>query len=215
MLIFAKEIGNYSAILKLTAEDIAAQLADANYFDFIVKCQSIMLKSGQQWTSWKDLTRDGGPPPPTGEPTLPALPDAVPAVAPGIENRFRALVQSIKSNRNYNEAMGRALSIEGAQQTPPDLTTIQPDIDTVLNGNHVLVDWGWQGYSAYLDQCEIQVDRGDGKGFIFLTYATSPGYSDMQSFPAAPTRWTYRAIYRVSDQQVGVWSNPVSIVVGG
>jgi hypothetical protein len=27
--------------------------------------------------------------------------------------------------------------------------------------------------------------------------------------------WTYKAIYRVGDAQVGQWSNPVSITVGG
>jgi hypothetical protein len=36
-------------------------------------------------------------------------------------------------------------------------------------GNAVLVGWGWQGNSAFLDLLEIQVDRGDGKGWVFLT----------------------------------------------
>jgi hypothetical protein len=38
---------------------------------------------------------------------------------------------------------------------------------------------------------------------------------DTAPFPAAPTKWTYKAIYRVNDAQVGLWSNPVSITVGG
>jgi hypothetical protein len=215
MITFKSEIGNYATTLNLTADQVKAQAADADYTDYVVKCQGIMIKSGQQWTAWRDLTRDGGTPPPTGVPTLPTLPPAVPAVGPGVEGRFRALVQLIKANPNYNPAMGQALGIEGAQQTPPDLTTIQPQIDAYINGNHVYVDWGWQGYSAYLDQCEIQVDRGDGKGYGFLTYATSPGYTDTQPLPAAPVKWTYRAIYRVSDAEVGLWSNPVSLIVGG
>ena len=32
-------------------------------------------------------------------------------------------------------------------------------------------------------------------------------------FPAAPAKWTYRAIYRVNDAQVGLWSKPVSLTV--
>jgi hypothetical protein len=48
-----------------------------------------------------------------------------------------------------------------------------------------------------------------------LTYDTTPGYVDTQPFPATPTKWTYKAIYRVGDAQVGQWSNPVSITVGG
>ena len=50
---------------------------------------------------------------------------------------------------------------------------------------------------------EIQVDRGDGKGWVFLTYDTTP------------TKWKYRATYRVGDAQVGIWSNIVEIEVGG
>ena len=61
--------------------------------------------------------------------------------------------------------------------------------------------------------CLIQVDRGDGKGFVLLAIDTTPGYTDTQSFPAAHTVWTYRAIYHVGEGQVGVWSQNVSIAV--
>ena len=77
------------------------------------------------------------------------------------------------------------------------------------------MNWGWQGNAAYLDICEIQVDRADGKGFVPLAFDSTPGYVDSAPFPAAPTKWTYKAIYRVNDAQVGLWSNPVSITVGG
>jgi hypothetical protein len=73
--------------------------------------------------------------------------------------------------------------------------------------------WGWGGNGDYLDSCEIQVDRGDGKGFVLLTIDTTPNYTDTQPFPATPTRWTYRAIYRANDAQVGVWSQTVSVTV--
>src|ERR1019366_3678162 len=116
-----------------------------------------------QWTGWKNLERGGGVPPASGAPVLPTLPTAVPAVAPGIEARFRALVQQNKSNANYNDTIGLALGIEGAQQAGPDLTTIQPVIDALIFGNHVNIKWGWGGNSAFLDICELQVDRGDGK----------------------------------------------------
>ncbi len=75
--------------------------------------------------------------------------------------------------------------------------------------------WGWAGFSAFLDMLEIQVDRGDGKCFVFLTYDTTPDYTDTYPHPAVPTKWKYRAIYRVGDAQVGVWSNTVEITVGG
>src|SRR5258706_10990173 len=102
--------------------------------------------------------RAGGPPPATGAPVAPTFPAAVTAVAPGIEVRFRALVKQIKANANYNSAIGEALGIEGAQQTAPDLTTIQPDISATISGNHVEVGWNWGGNGSSLDMCELQVD---------------------------------------------------------
>ncbi len=213
--IFKEEIPAYVSVLKLTADQVSGQVADADYFDYCLKCQGILQNAATQATYWKDITRDGGTPPPTGAPVAPALPAPVPAVSPGIEARFRALVKLIKANPAYNTAMGQALGIEGAQQTPPDLTTIQPVIDAYINGANVNVDWGWGGYANYLDMCEIQVDRGDGKGFVPLAFDTTPGYTDTAPIPATPVKWTYRAIYRVNDAQVGVWSKLVSLIVGG
>jgi hypothetical protein len=64
--------------------------------------------------------------------------------------------------------------------------------------------------------CEIQVDRtGAGTAFAPLGFYTTPGYVDTEPFPATPTKWTYRAIYRVGDQRVGQWSKSVIITAGG
>lgn len=35
------------------------------------------------------------------------------------------------------------------------------------------------------------------------------------SFPATPTKWKYRAIYRVGDSQAGIWSDVKEIAVAG
>jgi hypothetical protein len=48
-----------------------------------------------------------------------------------------------------------------------------------------------------------------------LTIDTTPNYNDSLTFPAAKTIWSYKAIYRVDDMQVGLWSQPVSVNVGG
>jgi len=215
LITFKEEIPAYVSVLKLTADVVSGQAADADYFDYCLKCQGILQNAAIQATGWKDITRDGGTPPPTGAPVAPTLPDPVPTVSPGIEVRFRALVKLIKANPAYNTAMGQALGIEGPQQTPPDLTTIQPEIDVYINGTDVFVDWGWGGYANYLDMCELQVDRGDGKGFVPLAFVSTPGYTDSTPFPATPTKWTFRAIYRVNDARVGLWSKLVSLIVGG
>jgi hypothetical protein len=56
------------------------------------------------------------------------------------------------------------------------------------------------------------IRRGVRNG-AFYCVDTTPGYTDTQPFPAASVKWTYKAIYRLDDAQVGVWSQPVSVTV--
>ena len=216
-VLFRDNIGVQLAALGIPAADpdIAQQAADASRFRAIVDFCGNMQNAAQSWTAEKNYERDGGDTAPAGQ-TVPVLPAGFPAAVPaGIVTRFRALVKRVKAAKNYSPAIGQALGIEGSVQGAPDLTTIQAILTLTLMGNAVLVGWGWQGFSAFLDMLEIQVDRGDGKGWVFLTYDTTPNYTDTFPLPATPTKWKYRAIYRVGDAQVGVWSDVKEIVVGG
>ena len=48
-----------------------------------------------------------------------------------------------------------------------------------------------------------------------MNYDTTPGYNDTAPMPAALTKWKYKAIDRVGDQRVGLWSNEATLTVGG
>ncbi len=216
-ILFRDNIGGFLTPLGIAAADadITQQAADAARFRAMVDFCGNMQNAAQGWTAEKNYERDGGATAPTGQ-IVPALPAGFPAAVPaGIVIRFRALVKRIKAIKAYSETIGQALGIEGAAQTGPDLATIQPALDLSLMGNAVKVGWGWAGNSQFLDMIEIQVDRADSKGWIFLTYDTTPNYTDTSPLPAAPAKWKYRAIYRVGDAQVGVWSSVVEIAVGG
>ena len=214
---FKNAIGGYATDLGLAPAEVTAQAADAAYFEYVMACQAVMKNGAQQWTQWKKFARNGtGLNSPTDGPVVPpAFPASVTAVSPGVELRFRALVKKIKASSAYDQSVGEALGIEGPDQVVPDLATIQPDIKAKASGDHVLIEWGWGKNGAFLDLCEIQVDRNDTKGFVLLAYDSTPNYTDTQPFPSAPIKWTYRAIYRVGDSQVGQWSKPVSVTVGG
>jgi hypothetical protein len=212
---FQETIKSYEGVLGVLPAQVTAQEADADYFSYVVACQQIMKNGARQWTEWKDITRGGGDVPATGEGLVPAFPSKVTAVEPGIEPRFRAFAKAIKASPNYNVSIGEALGIEGAEQTGPDMATVQPVISVGASGTEVQVKWGWGGYSEFLDMCEIQVDRGGGAGFVPLCFDTTPNYTDTTPFPATPAKWSYRAIYRVGDHRVGQWSNPVGLTVGG
>jgi hypothetical protein len=203
---FKTAIPGYATTLGLTPAQVTAQAADADYFSYVLAGAHLMRNSATQWTGWKDIVRAGGDPPPSGAPTAPPLPPSVPAVAPGIEARFRALVKQVKSSPAYNAAIGAALGIEGSERTGPDYDTLAPDINASISGTHVFVDWNWGGYSTFLDLCELQVDR-TGSGFSVLAFDSTPGYTDTQPFPAAPTKWTYRAS---TASPTNAWGNGVS-----
>jgi hypothetical protein len=178
---FKNAIPGYAGTLNLTTTDTKPQGEDADYFSYVLAFQQIMQNGARQWTGWKDLARRGGDLPPSGAPVDPVLPTAPLAVAPGIETRFRALVKQIKAQASYNESIGEALGIEGAQQSGPDYATLQPDVSATINGTHVDIGWNWSGFANFLDQIEIQVDRG--QGFAALAFDTTPGYVDTQPFP--------------------------------
>jgi hypothetical protein len=145
--------------------------------------------------------------------TPPALPTGVVAVMNGALLRIFALVQFIRDGGKCNSINAADLGIVGTLMAGPDMTTIQPVIYVGIMGNQVNVKWTWGGNSTFLDSCQIEVDRNDGKGYVLLTIDTTPGYTDTQPFPAVSTKWTYRACYRVGDLMVGVWSQEVSVLV--
>jgi hypothetical protein len=191
------------------------QAADATRFRAVVDFNNSMQQAAQSWTAEKNYERDGGDTAPAVQPvpTIPA--NFPPTVPPGIVPRFRAIIRRLNNMKPWTEAMAAATGVLGSQKTAPDFTSVQPVITLTLQGNTVLIGWGWQGYSDFLDMLELQVDRGDGKGWVFLTYDTTPNYTDTTPLPATPTKWKYRGIYRVGDAQVGIWSSEMSITVGG
>ncbi|MBI3414312.1 MAG: hypothetical protein HY043_03165 [Verrucomicrobia bacterium] len=57
----------------------------------------------------------------------------------------------------------------------------------------------------------------DASTFAFLAFDTEPDYLDTAPLPAPGARavWKCKAIYRLHDEQVGQWSDVVSVSVMG
>jgi hypothetical protein len=214
MQTFKSNITGYVATLGLTTTQVSDQAADADYFHQLLANHDLMRNDARQWTNYKNFLRTGTGIIVPGEPAAPVFATTVAAVAPGIEPRFRDLAAIVRANPNANQPMLLALGLEGAEETGPDMGTIQPNFKVTVSGGAVQIGWSWQGQSAFLDMIRLEVDRGDGKGFVLLAMDTTPGYTDTMAFPAAPAKWTYRGIYCVGDSEVGQWSNPTSVMVG-
>jgi len=223
---FYVKLMGHASTLGISSAACAAAVADARWIIYIL---STWQPAQRQWAkSCTDAVKEAQ----TGESgmvmelpvfTPPPLPVAdvandLPAVVPvmtGALSRLFSLVQVIQEAPGYNDTLGTDLGTIGSAATSPDLNLVQPEISVEIRGPHVFVGWGWTGLSAYLDMCQLQVDRGTAQGYVDLAYDTTPGYLDTTPHPAALTRWKYRGIFRVGESQVGVWSAEVSIAVGG
>jgi hypothetical protein len=214
---FYAKLPDYAVTLGLAPAQVTAIVADCKWIVYVL----------QSWLSgvrtWAQSATDAAADAQTGSGssvlvlpvfTAPPLPSGTVAVLPGALTRVLELVQDIKDSGKSTEVISTNLGIIGTEMAGPDYVTLQVDLGATVSGNMVNLRWGWGGNRAFLDACEIQVDRNDGKGFVLLTIDTTPNYTDTQPWPASRTVWTYRAIYRKDDRQVGVWSSLVSVTVG-
>ncbi|HEY6169693.1 MAG TPA: hypothetical protein VI454_16765 [Verrucomicrobiae bacterium] len=215
---FCNKIAGHAAALGLTTQQVNDAKADCNWLVYVL----------QSWLgavrAWALACTDAATEAQTGDGTalmalpvftVPALPTGVAPTNTGALNRIFALVQTIKDSGKATETIQTDLGIIGSEMTGPDMDTIQPSFKARVTAAGVDLPWTWNGHAAFLDMIEFQVDRSDGKGYVPLCSDTTPGYTDTFPKPATPTKWTYRAIFRVGDHQVGQWSNPVSVLVGG
>jgi len=214
---FNTKLASHATALGLTPAQVTAALADCAWLIYVLQTWLTAVRTwAQSCTDAANQAQTGV----GGVQTLPVFPvPAVPAgtvpVTLGALTRIFALVKQIKDGGKCTPDITTDLGIAGSAVIPPDLTNIQPVLTAAVTGGHVAIGWDWQGLSAWLDACEILVDRNDTKGFVPLVVDTTPNYNDTQPLPAVKAIWTYKASYRVGDGQVGQWSQPVSVTVGG
>jgi len=212
---FINKLSGWAATLGLTPAQTSAAIADATWLVFVLQSWLPAVRSfalAATDAAAEAQTGDG-----SAVQVLPVL--VVPAggtpVNTGALTRLFAVIQTIKGSNAFTETIGEDLGILGTTQSGPDFTTLAPTFKLTVIPTGVNVGWGFAGYAADLDMIELQVDRADGKGYVPLAFDTTPGYLDTCPRPATLTKWKYKGIYRVNDQQVGLWSNEVSITVGG
>jgi hypothetical protein len=206
---FAQKLPEHAAAVGVTPAEEASVAADNTFWAYVYDAQNQIKNNAQEWTAYKNGLRSG---PAIGElPTLPTLGPAPAEVAAEIFGRIAALVARIKNHPGYTESIGQDLGIIGAEQTI-DFENLKPVLKLSLKAGHPNVGWTKQG----LDALEIWVDRGSGT-FAFLAIDTVPDYLDTAPLPApgASAVWKYKAIYRLTDEPVGQWSDVAALSVMG
>ena len=205
----ATKMANYVTALAITGPDqsfinLAAALAQS-----VVMYQDQAKKFSKDWSAMKKTVFSGNPADP-----LPAWPkwngpDTAPiGLASGIERRVRVIVRRWKAAPGYTQAIGLDLGIVG-EEINIDPAIAQPDLSVRMNGGRPEIDWNKQ----HMEALELEVDRGAGPQL--LTIVTSGSTVDEHPLPGPGQSavWTYRAIYRLNNQRVGLWSDPVQIAV--
>jgi hypothetical protein len=207
---FSAKLATYAATVGVTPAEVTQAAADSLFFNYVCDAHDQHSKTTRDWTAFKNAAAGGNA---MGVlPTTPALPPAPPAVPPNIFGRNSALAARIKKHPAYTEAMGQDLGIIGAEQTI-DYTSLKPVLQIILQAGHPVLGWRKQG----MDSLELWVDRGDGKGSVFLAIDSVPDYTDTAALPAsgASAVWKYKGIYREADAQVGQWSDVATTTVMG
>jgi hypothetical protein len=190
-----------------TAEDVTSVNKDAEMFTYLMNLVETFNTAKEQRVNYKNLIKNG----PLGStlgnfPTMPVLAAVPSPVAPGIFPRIAQLVQRIKNHPNYTDALGKDLGIIGSEETV-DTDVLKPVLKPVQKGGAVEVQWN----KGSADGVRIETDKG--AGWQFLAVDSVPHYTDTTPI-TTPGNWKYRAMYLISDELVGQWSDVVNITVG-
>ena len=208
----AATLPKYAALLNVSAEDMASHQADAIAFRYGFNLHNSAKSFDHNCTTFKNQLRDGGTDA-TLWPIPPLLPEPIPPmVKSGIIPRFSQFVNWLKAQKNFSPAIGQDLRIIGPAYIV-DPSAWKPVLSILIQAGHPTVVWAKGKASAI----EIWVDRNDGNGFVFLIIHTEPNTPDPAPLPPTGTSvvWKYKAIYRYHDEQVGEWSDVLSVMVGG
>jgi len=207
---FSSKLTNYTAKYGITAAQVTDMVQSTAFFDWIMNAKNIISETSTKFTSYKNEVMEGVKAGSLAS-TIPAVPvlAAMPTVvAPDIFGRATSIANAIKVHKDYTEADGRDLGLEGAEITQ-DFTEMKPILTITLNAGKPQISWKKNKMSAL----EVLVDRGSGE-YVFMTIATKTSISESHPLPTNGAQlWKYKAIYRYDDEQVGQWSDEVSIRV--
>ena len=208
----AATLPKYAALLGVSAKAMAALQADAVNFRYTLNVLNRAQSYSHNCAAFKNQMRDGGSD--SSEwPVSPLLPEPIPPIVKsGIIPRFSLFIGRIKGHKDYTPAIGQDLRIVGSAYIV-DPNSWKPVLSIQMKAAHPTVMWT----KGKANALELWVDRNDGNGFVFMTINTEPNTPDTAPLPSTGTSvvWKYKAIYRFHDEQVGEWSDVISVMVGG
>jgi hypothetical protein len=149
---------------------------------------------------------------PSVPPTPPVFATTPPSVAPAVYDRAISIGNRTLEHTKYTTADGMDLGIEIPPKSKKiiNVDTVKPILQTkLIEGGRPQIVWKKNG----MDAIEIWVDRNNSNHFELSDIDIKPNYTDNFPLPEDAALWRYKAIYRKDNQQVGIWSDIISIAV--
>jgi hypothetical protein len=213
---FSGKIDNYASLINLSAAEVAEVKSDSSSFAYVIDLQNRVKQHSKDWTSYKNLLRSSTKKVNLGATPVWVLPPVPPATATAdISGRTAKLIQRIKNHTAYTEAIGHDLGIESINATasPADYAAMKPALKIHLVAGQPILQW----VKGDADGIEIHKAEGNSGEYKFLDLDMHPHFADKAPLPAngQSVVWKYKAIYRLGDERIGLWSDEVSVSVMG
>lgn len=207
---FSAKAEAFSTTLNIPATTVAQLAIDAEVFEKMVLHTDAARSYAEAVTELRNQLRNGG----TKSMSIPKPPATIslPAGAKtDIFGRVRNLVQLIKKHPSYNQSIGEELGVV-APKSVENIHEWKPRLHISLNAGMPVVKWK-KGRSHGL---KLKVDRGSGTFELANTCSTSR-FTDRHPLPpiGQGAIWRYAGIYVLKDQEVGQYSDVVSVSVTG
>ena len=208
---FREQIGQFSAVLNLSAAQMAAieSVCDAfvEGFNITEQCKQTM----RAMTAWRDsmfYSADTNLPVP--QPPEFAVFSAPPVTA-GIVDQFFRFRDMIIASPGYSEMIGQALGFIGSQQSRPAPSETAPTVTPATStGYWVNITGSMQGMDAL--RVEYAPKGGEFKTVAFLT-TTPGGFQIAPTDPDKPESGTIRTIFIRKNADYGRYSANYPVVI--
>lgn len=206
---FADKLGGYATRYGITTEEVTDMLDSAKAFEQLQNYTDALDSCAQNATAMKNELRDGVPA--GGTPSVFAVIPTPPVLLaqPGFLKRASSLAARIKDHMSYTIADGENLGLEGAP-VEFDLNTVKPRITEVVSlPDKVIIGWTKGSMQGVIVQRSL-----DGVTFNDVDKDFKSPWEDMSQNRTSTSEWRYyRLRYLYNDAQVGVYSEPVRVLV--
>ncbi len=132
-------------------------------------------------------------------------------VKPGIFKRISEYVEHLKNTPQFCRQIDQSLALYRFKVLFDISVTLEPQLQIFLDGGRPLI----RLMNPKADSLDLFVDRKDGRGFVFLANHTLKDFIDTHPIPPSSSMvvWQYIAIFKIGEDQVGNFSDPISINV--